>query len=136
MATRKTERNPVAPRRTKTKSSRAPRSVIESLTTAAAKLEGSHLLRPGEVVLHLTGHGGGTFRATHADGRLEVREATHFSSERPLLEVFADAQVVQQILAGEKDAVKEFLAGDIRIRGDLHFFSSVALELKLIKRPL
>jgi hypothetical protein len=54
----------------------------------------------------------------------------------PVLEIHADAETVQRILDGEKDAAKQFFAGGIRVRGDLRYLSDVALELGLLEQPL
>ena len=43
---------------------------------------------------------------------------------------------INAILAGTKDARKEFLAGGFRVRGDLRYLSNVALELGILKEPL
>ena len=122
--------------RSPTSSASKTSPVLASLKAAAGKVEGSKALRPGEIVLRLTGSGGGTFSASYSrEGAIRVQETAAVGAN-PLLEVLASADVVRQILDGEKDAVKEFLAGGIRIRGDIRLFSDLALELKLIDRPL
>jgi hypothetical protein len=50
--------------------------------------------------------------------------------------VLGDANVVRAIFDGEKDAVKQFLVGGLRVRGDLRHFSDLFLELGILKTPL
>jgi hypothetical protein len=58
------------------------------------------------------------------------------ADELPLVEVLADAETVRAIIDGEKDAQKQFFSGGIRVRGDLRYFSDLAVELGLLKTPL
>jgi hypothetical protein len=50
--------------------------------------------------------------------------------------VIGDAGAVQDILDGRVDARERFLAGGIRVRGDLRYLSDLGLELGLLKQPL
>jgi hypothetical protein len=51
------------------------------------------------------------------------------------LEVYGDAERIRGIVEGEKDAVREFLAGGLRVRGDLRYLSELGLELGFLRRP-
>jgi hypothetical protein len=95
-------------------------------------------MKRGDIVFRLTGSGGGTsYRVECGDGQARVAETTIASTgSAPLIEVIGDARSIQSILAGEKDARMQFLAGGFRVRGDLRYLSDVALELGLIKEPL
>ena|SRR5215831_10558901 len=113
----------------------APGSVQDSLGALAVKVTGARVARAGDIVLRLSGKGGGTYRL--ACGHKEVRVTeTADVSVRPLIEVIGDAATVQAVLDGKVDARKQFLAGGIRIRGDLQYLSDLALELGLLKDPL
>jgi hypothetical protein len=114
----------------------------ESLAGFASRLQQSRILRQGDIVLHLTGEGGGDYCLTCGTGQIQVQEAGGMASAAargsapPLLEVLGDARVIRDILDGKKDPVKQFLVGGLRIRGDLRHFSDLALEMNLIDQPL
>jgi hydrogenase maturation factor HypE len=114
----------------------ASKTVKGSLEAIASKAAKSKTTRPGEVVLRLSGKGGGTFTVS-ADrrGKVQVAETADVAGQ-PLFEVIGDAEAVQAILDGKVDARKQFLAGGIRIRGDLQHASDLAVELGLLKYPL
>jgi hypothetical protein len=68
---------------------------------------------------------------------VQVLDAADAPLDREVaLEIRGDAETVQAIIDGEKDAAKEFFAGGIRVRGDLRYLSDVMLELGLLERPL
>ena len=54
----------------------------------------------------------------------------------PLVEVLGDPEAVRAVLSGEVEGRKRFLAGGIRVRGDLRYLSDLALELGLLAKPL
>jgi hypothetical protein len=47
-----------------------------------------------------------------------------------------DANTVRAILDGDRDAREQFLAGGLRVQGDLRYLSDLALELGVLKEPL
>jgi hydrogenase maturation factor HypE len=113
----------------------APGDVQSSLGTLAVRLADARTTRVGNIVLRLSGKGGGTYRL--ACGHQEVRVAETVDVDAPpLIEVIGDAEAVRAILNGKVDARKQFLAGGIRVRGDLQYLSDLALELGLLKEPL
>jgi hypothetical protein len=112
-------------------------SVTGSLRRVAERLEGSPTLRSGTAVLHLRGADGGDYHLDSDARSVRLRDAgAAASSGEPMLEVFAEAETLRAILDGAQDATEQFLAGGIRVRGDLRLLSDVALELGLIKQPL
>ena len=52
------------------------------------------------------------------------------------IEVMGDANTVRAILDGETDTREQFLAGGLRVWGDLRYLSDLALELGVLKEPL
>ncbi len=119
-----------------TKQNATHTAVRKSLSSLAARLGKSRYLRPGKLVLRLGGAAAGDYCLDcRGDGVTVV--AGPVGTETPaLVEVIGDAQTIRAIIDGEKDAVKQFYAGGIRIRGDLRYFSDVAVELGILKQPL
>lgn len=120
--------------KTKAKNQRA--RLEESLEQLAERIGESQLTRQGQIIFHLSGAENdlcldcGTSKAKVSEvvaGRMP---------SQPLIEVSGDASVIQSILEGEKDPVKQFVAGNLRVRGDLRYLSDLALELELIESPL
>jgi hypothetical protein len=114
------------------------RATAEQMVGALAqRLEASANVRSGDIVLHLSGAGGGEFCLTCRPGSAVVSPAGRGPGERkPLIEVWGDANVIRSVVDGDKDAVKQFMVGGIRIRGDLRYFSDLALELGILDAPL
>jgi hypothetical protein len=103
----------------------------------AQKLDASANVRAGDIVLHLSGTDGGEFRLSSRPGKTIVSSTGGGGEDRkPLIEVWGKANVIGSILKGEKDALKQFMVGGIRIRGDLGYFSDLALELGILEAPL
>jgi hypothetical protein len=111
-------------------------SFRKSLNGLAARLQNSRSLRRGNVVLRLAGAEAGDYSLECADGGVRINEGPVTSEAPPLFEVFGDSNTIRAIIDGEKDAVRQFYAGGIRIRGDLRYFSDVAVELGILKEPL
>lgn len=106
-----------------------------SLDEIAAKIANARNARAGDIVLRLSGKNAGTYRLSAGQGEVRVFETAGMDTQ-PVIEVMGDAEAVQAILDGKADARKQFLAGGIRLRGDLRYFSDLALELGLLKHPL
>jgi len=113
----------------------ATRTVRGSLDALAPKVAKAQATRAGEIVLRLSGKGGGTYKVTTGRGKVEIDETADVAGQ-PLLEVIGDAQSIQAVLDGKVDAREQFLAGGIRVRGDLQHLSDLATELGLLKHPL
>jgi hypothetical protein len=113
--------------------------VEDSLVRLTKKLEDCAVIRPGDIVLRLSGNTGGEYCIACEGGKATLalaRDLQGTGDRKPLLEVWGDADVIRAIVDGEKDAVKQFLTGGLRIRGDLRYFSDVAVELGILKKPL
>jgi len=111
--------------------------VKEMLGSAVERLNQSKLTRQGNIVLRLSGNGGGNYCLSHDSGKTTLRQLDAMSDQTPpLIEVSGDAQIVYEIFEGKRNAFKQFLAGGLRLRGDLRYFSDLALEMKIIDQPL
>jgi hypothetical protein len=111
--------------------------VEHSLARLADRANECRSLRPGDIYLHLSGTEGGEYRINHSNGKTTVsRSIRPISDRKSVLDVWGDANVVRAIIDGERDPVAQFLIGGLRIRGDLRYFSTVAVELGLLKQPL
>ena len=71
-----------------------------------------------------------------ARGRAELSDEPDSTDDETLLEVIGDRRRIEAIVAGKKDARQQFLAGGLRIRGDIQYFSDIAMELGIISEPL
>jgi hypothetical protein len=109
----------------------------DSLGRISERLAKAESMRPGDIVFHLEGPEGGNYAVKCGQGQARITESAAAGVDTPpLIEVFGDARRIRAILAGEKDAMEQFLAGGFRIRGDIRYLSDIALELGLIKQPL
>jgi len=116
--------------------SRKPRSqgMEAYLEDCAKRLGETKALRQGSIVFRLTGVGGGEY---YLDCSTKgARLAKSMPRGAPLIEVMGDARRIRAILEGKKDGRTQFLAGGIRVRGDLRYLSDLAMELGIIKEPL
>jgi hypothetical protein len=103
------------------------------LTPFAERLSKARALREGTITLHFTDGSSAHIECSRAG----VQVAEGVAGERtPLLEVMGDAERIQAILEGRKDAVKQFFAGGLRVRGDLGYLSDLGMELGILRRPL
>jgi len=97
------------------------------------RLEQTRSLKRGAIVVKLTnGEAGYVLEST--DGGVRLMRGEIF--EPPLVEIIGDARRIESVLAGRGDARALFLAGAFRIRGDLRYFSDLAMELGILKEPL
>ena len=115
----------------------APLDGIKDSLREVARGKGARTNLRGDVVLRLSGKKGGTLRVKpgKGEGDIEIAEADD-SEGAPMFEVIGDAEAVQAVLDGRVDGESQFLAGGIRIRGDLRSFSDLAQELGFLKHPL
>ena len=100
----------------------------------AKKLGKTEALRRGSIVLRLTGAGGGEYCLDCSTKGIRLSKGMPRSA--PLIEVMGDARRIRGILEGKKNGRTQFLAGGIRVRGDLRYLSDLALELGIIKQPI
>jgi hypothetical protein len=124
----------MAATRAKGTSKRLP--VAEALADVESRLNKSKSLKKATIVIRATGPGGGDFRfETDPKGVKLVRDAPP-TDMAPTIEIMGDARRIQAALSGDKDPRALFLAGGLRIRGDLAYFSDLAVELGILKEPL
>lgn len=123
--------------KTRTTAGTARASFRKSLDGLAARLKDSRRVRKGNVLLRLGGPEAGDYVLECTDGGVRINEGAGAGIDSsPVLEVMGDSNTIRAIIDGEKDAVRQFYAGGIRIRGDLRYFSDLALELGILKQPL
>jgi putative sterol carrier protein len=82
----------------------------------------------------LTGADGGDYIVDCSQGGRIEKE--YSSIRQPTIEIIGDAKRIKAIFEGKKDARKQFLAGGIRVRGDLRYLSDMLLELGILTEPL
>ena len=113
------------------------RTAVETtLHDLAPRLEKARALRHGDIVFRLGGTAG-TAEAVLTADRDGVRVVPAAGrTGTPLIEVLGDPEAVRSVLSGEVEGRKRFLAGGIRVRGDLRYLSDLALELGLLAKPL
>ncbi len=91
-------------------------------------------LRRGLIAYRLTGRGAGDFLVDCSKGGRV--EKAYRPDRQPTVEIMGDAARIQAIFEGKKDPLKQFVAGGIRVRGDLPYLSEMLLELGLIEEAL
>jgi hypothetical protein len=111
---------------------RKPAAKAHPLEPLAERLGKSSKTREGVIALRF--NDGGSTVLHSARGKIEVRDVPA-SDESPLIEVFGDRGRIEGIINGEKDARKVFLAGGLRVRGDLRYLSELAVDLGLLDEP-
>ena len=110
-------------------------NIKPALQRIARKLADCKALRKGLILVRATGPSGGDYCLESSDAG--VRLVKGVTTEiPPAIEIIGDAGLMRGVLAGLKDARTHFLAGGFRIRGDLRYFSDLALELGILKEPL
>lgn len=109
----------------------------DSLMRLSQTLGNCAAYRPGEIILRLSGEDGGEYCISCGGSEATIAKNLYRAADhKPLFEVWGDADVIRTIIDGEKDAVKQFLTGGLRIRGNLRYFSALAVELGILKQPL
>lgn len=106
-----------------------------TLNELARKVQGSRKLRRGDIAFRLSGQGKAAMVLAADGAGVRVLPAAD-RQQTPLIEVLGDAETVRKVLTGEVEGRKQFLAGGIRVRGDLRYLSDLALELGLLAKPL
>ena len=104
---------------------------VEMFDSLGKRIAAHPALCRGTVAFRLSGPDGGDFFVSN--GRVLAEPD---SDRPPTIEIIGDARRIQAILGGKKEPRKQFLAGGIRVRGDLRFLSDLMLELGLLKEPL
>lgn len=113
------------------------KSVQDSLDRLGERMDKCRALKPGDIDLHLSGKSGGEYRISSGKGKTTITTAAGRGAGRePLFEVWGDADTIRAIIDGEKDPVKQFLAGNMRVRGNMRYLSEVGVELEILEKPL
>lgn len=116
---------------------RKNKSLEDALERLRERIDATPRVKPGDVALHLSGKQAGEYRIGLGRGKATVSAmAAGPADHRPTLEVWGDADTVRAILNGEKDPVKQFLVGGLRVRGDLRYLSEMGVELGILDKPL
>ena len=117
--------------KSRTKTVKTVKTVLEGV---GKKISKSGRLRAGTIVFRLSGDSGGDFCLSCTAGSAELIEG---AAKGPhTIEVMGPASRIRAILERKKDARKQFLAGGIRIRGDIRYLSDLAMELGIIDEPI
>jgi hypothetical protein len=112
-------------------------SVKGTLERLRGRLDKCRAVKPGSVDLHLSGASGGEYRISSRAGKTAISSAVaREAGPAPLVEIWGDSDTICAIIEGKKDPVRQFLAGGIRVRGNLRYFSDVAVELGILQKPL
>ena len=114
--------------------SRSRTTTEKSLDALAKKLEGCASLRSGSIAFRLTGRGGGDYDIECGSGSAKVRDAER--RRVPDIEIIGTPAKVRALITGDKDPIKVFFTGGIRVRGDIRYASDLAVELGLLAEPL
>ncbi len=107
-----------------------------ALQSIAPRVQQARMRRNGDIAFRLAGTSGKAemVLAVEGDG-VEIVDAAGRTGE-PLVEVLGDPEAVRAVLSGEVEGRERFLAGGIRVRGDLRYLSDLAIELGLLAKPL
>lgn len=111
--------------------------LAEALSGVAESLSGSPRLTGGQIVVRQIGEHPATFVISEVDGTLSVADTQGMVDDADArVEILGDGQVLAAILRGDQDARDAFLAGGIRVRGDLRYFSDLAVAARILPTPL
>ncbi len=106
----------------------------KALDGLAKRLAGCKSLRSGSIAFLMPDRSGGEYRIDCQPGSARVTDGA--SQRTHHVEVIGSSAKVRALISGDRDPVKVFLSGGVRLRGDLRYASDLALELGLIEEPL
>jgi hypothetical protein len=109
-------------------------SAKTSIENFVKRLSKAKALRPGSIMLRLTGKGGGDICLECSNGGVRVSKG--LPKGAPVIEVMGEGRRILAILEGKKDGRVQFLAGGIRVRGNIRYLSDLAMELGILTRPI
>jgi hypothetical protein len=113
------------------------KSIQEALESLAQRLDECRAVKPGDIEFHLSGESGGDYRIGSGRRKSTISSGVaRETAQAPLLEVWGDADTIRAIIEGEKDPVKQFLAGRMRVRGNIRYLSDLGVELGILEKPL
>jgi hypothetical protein len=117
------------------KPTRKSTDLEQALEKVTKKIADCQTLKNGIILVRATGTGGGDYSLECSDRGVQLMKGAVMETP-PVIEIIGDARRINGVIAGRKDARTHFLAGGFRIRGDLSYFSDLALELGILKDPL
>lgn len=104
-----------------------PQRLEKTLEAFANRLRQAEAWRGGAIRLQLTGAEGGSWCIE--GGRPDVRLVRGTGSEEPVAVVMGEASALRAVLEGKKEGRAAFLAGGIRVRGDISYLQKISAEL-------
>jgi hypothetical protein len=107
-----------------------PSEIESSLTAASRKLSDSAQLKHGSILIRFTDSG--EDYSIETTGR-EARMIRAAPASAPLVEVYGSSTILKAIMDGRKEASRAFLAGDIRVQGDVPYLESLLKEIGLLQ---
>jgi len=120
-------------------SNRAARKTIgveALLEQAAGKVASCRALKRSVILVRVAGAEAVDYWLDCAEkGARLVKDAPRPDAS-PTIEIIGNARNISGVLTGQKDALKHFLAGGFRVRGDLRYLSDLALEMGILENPL
>lgn len=109
----------------------------EAVVTVAEKLHRDRLLRDGTIVLRADSEAAAGLVVRMGPKGFEVVPLAGVEEGAPpLLEVIGDPRRLAAIVRGEKDGRRQFLAGGIRVRGDMSYLSELGMRLGFLDTPI
>ena len=110
----------------------------DAVASAAEKLRGDRVLREGSIVLRADSESaaGVVVRSGRKGVELAPLAAAAADDAPPLIEVIGDPRRIAAIVRGEKDARRQFLAGGLRVRGDMSYLSELGMRLGFLETPI
>lgn len=87
--------------------------------------------RYGAILLHLTGEEAGDWCLDYSGEAISVLQGK--GDAAPVVEVTGNAKRIVAILEGRKEARKAFVAGGIRVRGDIPYLEAIGREMGFIR---
>ena len=109
-----------------------PSEIELSLTAVSRKLSDSTQLKPGSILIRFTDSG--EENSIEMTGR-EARVIRAAPATAPLVEVSGPSKVLKAIMDGRKEASRAFLAGGIRVQGDVPYLEALLKEIGLLQCP-
>jgi hypothetical protein len=107
-----------------------PSEIESSLTAVSRKLSDSAQLKPGSILIRFTDSG--EEYSIETTGR-EARVIRAAPVTAPLVEVHGSSTVLKAIADGRKDAARAFLAGGIRVQGDVPYLEALLKDIGLLQ---
>jgi putative sterol carrier protein len=107
-----------------------PSDIESSLTAVSRKLSDSAQLKPGSILIRFTDSGEES--SIETTGR-EARMIRAAPATAPLVEVSGSSTVLKAIMDGRKEASRAFLAGGIRVQGDVPYLEALLKDIGLLQ---